>query len=397
LVQKKSASDDAGGADEVNADVLIADKPQTIYPSDKNQLDRLDFLDKAEVDGLSPINELGEGDDANCVPWEEAERRSIFKFDVPHRYNQYIGEVSEKLNSVLIWPNGRSVSEQIIDINKILNTEIERFVKIAILYFNRLPNKAEYVANSVTALSIFVGQFADKFSTVSAANSDEQETLSQILAEFDNTIKCLYDRINYASDVVEVCIGVNRTGDFSKLSIADRTTMLDKFTREFPGQPISAYFKQLFPELHELTLPAASSPAVMSYTSPPHRILEPLARPRWADREPGDTPVSFVKKHYGRWRGNEWDSAGLTKTDLRHDMQLYNALTAWERRHHEDSLNLPTKRKTTQTWLEQIGRGSSALPSDKESFSAEAQARELERRAKAIRRGVARSGSTDDK
>jgi hypothetical protein len=100
----------------------------------------------------------------------------------------------------------------------------------------------------------------------------------------------------------------------------------------------------------------------------------------WRDRDPADTPVSFVMKHYGVWREGLWDPAGLTKPDLRHDEQLYNALATYERRHPESRLNLPTKRQANDAWVQRILDGGEAPTSqlEKERLAVAARRRGVE-------------------
>lgn len=77
------------------------------------------------------------------------------------------------------------------------------------------------------------------------------------------------------------------------------------------------------------------------------------AAPLWQDRETVFeeleqrlNPVEWIKKFYGRWSDDgSWDSAGLSRADLKVDPKLYDAYASWIRpgRHPEDDLQLPLK------------------------------------------------------
>ena len=78
----------------------------------------------------------------------------------------------------------------------------------------------------------------------------------------------------------------------------------------------------------------------------------------WKDRDTGENPVAFIRKHYGKWNSGVWDRGELTKPILRQtDFKLYEALAAWERRHPDDQLNLPTGKVENDKWVERVGRG----------------------------------------
>lgn len=61
----------------------------------------------------------------------------------------------------------------------------------------------------------------------------------------------------------------------------------------------------------------------------------------WAEaKEPGDTPPTFIQRHYAPWLGK-----GLSRADVRHlDPQLYMALANWRRKNDlPEGFALPTK------------------------------------------------------
>lgn len=76
-------------------------------------------------------------------------------------------------------------------------------------------------------------------------------------------------------------------------------------------------------------------------------------------REAGDTPPTFIKRHYEPWLGK-----GLTRADIRRlDQKLYQALASWVQRHGDPGLDLPTIKEINDRWVERVERGAPA-PSD---------------------------------
>jgi hypothetical protein len=64
----------------------------------------------------------------------------------------------------------------------------------------------------------------------------------------------------------------------------------------------------------------------------------------WAqDKQPGDTPPTFIKRHYGEYLRS--DATGLTRPDIKRlDPQLYTALANWLRKNElPEECPLPTK------------------------------------------------------
>lgn len=184
-----------------------------------------------------------------------------------------------------------------------------------------------------------------------------------------------YNKLNYISRAIRVIIGQELDDDPSKLPLEKRIELLDEYAVTFPGAPVSPYHRVLFPELYlrgveppQSTETHANPPAQHSI-SQEHEPKQPAA---WASREPGDTPVTFIRKHYGVWHDGVWEPNGLTRADLRSDRQLYNALVAHERRHPDDKLNLPTRSEVAEAWVDRVARGEETPQTalEKERFAA---------------------------
>lgn len=135
--------------------------------------------------------------------------------------------------------------------------------------------------------------------------------------------------------------------DISRLSgqpIGDRIASLETHF----GSSFSKYMQALFPELTELE--RAEVKGRSSWVSrigegpaqePEHAPLPEKAPALWAEaKEPGDTPPTFIQRHYAPWLDK-----GLTRADVRHlDPQLYMALANWLRKNElPEGFNLPTK------------------------------------------------------
>jgi hypothetical protein len=67
-------------------------------------------------------------------------------------------------------------------------------------------------------------------------------------------------------------------------------------------------------------------------TPPPHLPLPEKATATWqSDKQPGDTPPDFIKRHYTPWL--RADGLGLTRADIRRlDEPLYTGLANWLRK-----------------------------------------------------------------
>lgn len=73
----------------------------------------------------------------------------------------------------------------------------------------------------------------------------------------------------------------------------------------------------------------------------------------WAtDKQKGDTPVTFIQRHYAPWLGK-----GLSRPDIRQlDPQLYMALANWLRGNPlPEGFDLPTKKQVTDSIAEKAG------------------------------------------
>ncbi|MDO8381016.1 hypothetical protein [Phenylobacterium sp.] len=134
-------------------------------------------------------------------------------------------------------------------------------------------------------------------------------------------------------------------------SLEQKLAWLDAHAQRHPGQPISRHVVSLFPELN---------PRVANQEARPE---PPTAAPAsWAsDKLAGETPPSFIKRHYDPWLGE-----GLTRADIRRlDPKLYEALANWLKRHSmPDDLDLPTLREQNDRWVDRVEQdGLAAMPS----------------------------------
>jgi hypothetical protein len=83
------------------------------------------------------------------------------------------------------------------------------------------------------------------------------------------------------------------------------------------------------------------------------QVSKPIALPNKApalwkrDKQPGDTPPSFIKQHYGAWL--RADALGITRPDIKRlDPELYVALANWLRKNElPDDCPLPTRSEVT--------------------------------------------------
>jgi hypothetical protein len=167
--------------------------------------------------------------------------------------------------------------------------------------------------------------------------------------------------------LTRIFIDQSFTSKLKKMTLEERYALLDAFAAEFPGSPVSGLLATLFPE-HGAGIalgvrapegaPLLTAQELWSVEDPSSDTGRPAKQ--WSEREPGQTPPEFVRANYGVWRDGAWDPNGLTKPDLRHDMQLYNALAAYERRHPDQALNLPTKKQANDMWVERVLRGEEA-------------------------------------
>jgi hypothetical protein len=151
---------------------------------------------------------------------------------------------------------------------------------------------------------------------------------------------------------------------------------IDLYALDNPGKPLSDIVKALFPEeLREKINKSEDSlninHAIFTAEANDDPILRRLLGDKivWADRNVDDTPITFIQRRFGVWRDGVWDREGLTKADIRRtDIQLYNALAAWERRHPDDRLGLPTKAESNDAWVDRVKRGEEGLPEDRTGY-----------------------------
>lgn len=69
--------------------------------------------------------------------------------------------------------------------------------------------------------------------------------------------------------------------------------------------------------------------------------IRKLPRSRWDLRSTGQSPVDFIREHYGALREGAWEPQGLTMADFDLDPKLRAAYRKWIRIHPEDRLPLP--------------------------------------------------------
>ncbi|WMS45342.1 hypothetical protein RDV64_23500 (plasmid) [Acuticoccus sp. MNP-M23] len=99
----------------------------------------------------------------------------------------------------------------------------------------------------------------------------------------------------------------------------------------------------LDPSLHE-----ALNDWVAGHEQPKHMRLPPRS---WKEKQPGDRPSDFLKRHYRPWlRG---DYRGLMRPDILHlDKPLYQAIQYWSRKEEwPDSCPLPTRSEVNTALL----------------------------------------------
>ncbi|MCW6512268.1 tetratricopeptide repeat protein, partial [Lichenifustis flavocetrariae] len=60
----------------------------------------------------------------------------------------------------------------------------------------------------------------------------------------------------------------------------------------------------------------------------------------WKNRskDNASTPIEFIQANYGQMRDDEWHHAGLTRSDLKRDPELYAAYATWIGRHPDEAL-----------------------------------------------------------
>lgn len=66
--------------------------------------------------------------------------------------------------------------------------------------------------------------------------------------------------------------------------------------------------------------------------------IHKLPKSRWHLRSAGQSPVDFIREHYGAWRDGAWEPQGLTMADFDPDPKLRAAYRRWIRTHPEDRL-----------------------------------------------------------
>jgi hypothetical protein len=128
-----------------------------------------------------------------------------------------------------------------------------------------------------------------------------------------------------------------------------RIRVFEMAVLETRGEGAGELLRKMFPELSESNAVGQPSSATALEQSDQ---LPTTAPALWAsDKQRGDTPPEFIKRHYGPWLGK-----GLTRPDVKRlDPQLYTALSNWLR-HNEipADLDLPTLKEKNDRWVAKI-------------------------------------------
>ena len=204
--------------------------------------------------------------------------------------------------------------------------------------------------------------------------SISRNSLDEMVSLLDSWRARLFKKTDFIYTLKHKLIEGYKTEDSAELTDAERWALVDEFAAKYPGAPVSTFAQLLFSPAYKTVEAPGREPAEVVIADGDDKTNHP---PLWADRESGDTPVSFVRKHYGVWRDGVWDPNGLTRPDLRHDRQLYNSLANYERRHPEEALNLPTKKQVNDAWVQRVLNGEE-VPSttlEKERFAITARRR----------------------
>lgn len=154
-----------------------------------------------------------------------------------------------------------------------------------------------------------------------------------------NNMGLIHVNIYFTRRAEYVNTDIHEEGEFISDSITKRLESLDSHF----GLPVAARVRELFPELAELERTEAEGRVswVERVGEPERQPLPEKAPALWAQaKEPGDTPPTFIQRHYAPWLGK-----GLSRADVRHlDPQLYMALANWRRKNDlPEGFALPTK------------------------------------------------------
>ncbi|HEY2070374.1 MAG TPA: hypothetical protein VGG48_12530 [Rhizomicrobium sp.] len=132
-------------------------------------------------------------------------------------------------------------------------------------------------------------------------------------------------------------------------SIDTWLAQLDQFVEANPGKPVSDLGRRIMPEF----VRAAAEKATSENLIPP---LPDKAPARWvSDRLEGDTVLTFLIRHYGKYMHQE---DGMTQADLRRlDPALYSAWTSYKHKHHGKIpavVCLPTAKERNDQWIKRL-------------------------------------------
>ncbi|WP_426030922.1 hypothetical protein [Caulobacter sp. DWP3-1-3b2] len=202
-------------------------------------------------------------------------------------------------------------------------------------YGGALLKEFEQLSLDVTLRSISSKKF----------DGTEAEELDDLLNKLYNKLE---DCISINESAIEAVINNDYTFDNGRKSLDERYQLLDRFTASYPGLPISAYVRKLFPE-HEIY--AEDNLRVEGH---PEGVeaLPSNAPALWiSEKKPGDSPPAFIKRHYAPWLGK-----GLARPDIKRlDPQLYVALNNWLRNNEMPAdLDLPTLKEKNDRWAERV-------------------------------------------
>lgn len=216
------------------------------------------------------------------------------------------------------------------------------------LLFHRLSNGEEVLNFATESAADLINRYQNSLGFLNSALEDVERNGNLRPVEYSNAkdfIKSgepkFVDICDNASRIFAVFIDRERASEINSLSAEERWALVDKFSADFPGLPVSHYVRKLFPELENAGVSAGGHAPLPSH--PPAL---------WAtDKHAGETPPDFIKRHYEPWIGR-----GLARPDIKRlDARLYVALNNWLR-HNEipSDLNLPTLKEKNDGWVATI-------------------------------------------
>lgn len=218
--------------------------------------------------------------------------------------------------------------------------------KLAQLYLNKLGD-----IHISVSLGVIGGVIKSKFSDI----------LYKII-DYDRYIPILpfYDKF------FRVIIDQDAPQPFAYLPLEERVERLRAISDRLSPKEFYSYAKSLIPEAFK--------------EADKVRIELPETAPAlWiTDKESGDTPTTFIQRHYGPWLGGDLTSAELRRLDR----SLYQSYYKHIERYPDAALDLPKRESDTGAWVERVLAGDP---------DAQNEAREMQRRLTALTRSRARA------